>query len=164
MEAAPDGLSWTFHLRRGVTFQDGAPFDASTAKFSLDRITAEGSTNAQKALFAPIRNVEVVDPATLRIRLSRPMATLPYVLAWGDAVMVSPSSAATNAVTPVGTGPFKLQSWQRGSQLTLDSLVRLLGSRAPPEHCRLPLHQRPDRRLRRRQRRRCGRLPQLSRA
>ncbi|WP_370523362.1 ABC transporter substrate-binding protein [Brevundimonas sp. P7753] len=118
-EAAPDGLSWTFHLRRGVTFQDGAPFDASTAKFSLDRITAEGSTNAQKALFAPIRNVEVVDPATLRIRLSRPMATLPYVLAWGDAVMVSPSSAATNAVTPVGTGPFKLQSWQRGSQLTL---------------------------------------------
>ena len=118
-EAAPDGLTWTFHLRRGVTFSDGSPFDASVAKFSLDRITAEGSTNAQKALFAPIQSVEVVDPATIRIRLSRPMATLPYVLAWGDAVMVSPKSAATNAVTPVGTGPFKLQSWQRGSQLTL---------------------------------------------
>ncbi|MEN5114076.1 ABC transporter substrate-binding protein [Brevundimonas diminuta] len=118
-EAAPDGLTWTFHLRRGVTFPDGSPFDASVAKFSLDRITAEGSTNAQKALFEPISNVEVVDPATIRIHLSRPMATLPYVLAWGDAVMVSPKSAATNAVTPVGTGPFKLQSWQRGSQLTL---------------------------------------------
>lgn len=118
-EAAPDGLTWTFHLRRGVTFSDGSPFDAAVAKFSLDRITAESSTNAQKALFAPIRNVEVVDPATLRIRLSRPMATLPYVLAWGDAVMVSPKSAATNAVTPIGTGPFKLQGWQRGSQLTL---------------------------------------------
>lgn len=91
-EAAPDGLSWTFHLRRGVAFSDGSPFDASVAKFSLDRIAAEGSTNAQKALFAPIRNVEVVDPATLRIRLSRPMATLPYVLAWGDAVMVSPAA------------------------------------------------------------------------
>ena len=118
-EAAPDGLTWTFHLRRGVTFSDGSPFDASVAKFSLDRITAEGSTNAQKALFAPIRSVAVVDPATIRIHLSRPMATLPYVLAWGDAVMVSPNSAATNAVTPVGTGPFKLQGWQRGSQLTL---------------------------------------------
>ena len=118
-EAAPDGLSWTFHLRRGVTFQDGAPFDASAAKFSLDRITAEGSTNAQKALFAPIQSVEVIDPATLRIRLSRPMATLPYVLAWGDAVMVSPKSAATNAVSPVGTGPFRFDSWRRGSQLTL---------------------------------------------
>jgi len=118
-EAAPDGLTWNFHLRRGVTFSDGSPFDASVAKFSLDRITAEGSTNAQKALFEPIRNIEVVDPATLRIHLSRPMATLPYVLAWGDAVMVSPGSAATNAVTPVGTGPFKLQGWQRGSQLTL---------------------------------------------
>jgi peptide/nickel transport system substrate-binding protein len=118
-EAAPDGLSWTFHLRRGVAFSDGSPFDASVAKFSLDRIAAEGSTNAQKALFAPIQNVEVVDPANLRIRLSRPMATLPYVLAWGDAVMVSPRSAATNAVNPVGTGPFRFDSWQRGSQLTL---------------------------------------------
>ncbi|MFS0745360.1 ABC transporter substrate-binding protein, partial [Brevundimonas phoenicis] len=58
-EAAPDGLIWTFHLRRGVTFSDGSPFDAAVAKFSLDRITAEGSTNAQKALFAPIREVEV---------------------------------------------------------------------------------------------------------
>ncbi|MDT9096862.1 ABC transporter substrate-binding protein, partial [Escherichia coli] len=59
-EAAPDGLTWTFHLRRGVTFSDGSPFDASVAKFSLDRIKAEGSTNAQKALFAPIQSVEVV--------------------------------------------------------------------------------------------------------
>lgn len=118
-EASPDGLTWTFQLRRGVTFSDGSPFDASVAKFSLDRITAPGSTNAQKALFAPIQRVEVVDPATLRIHLSRPMATLPYVLAWGDAVMVSHKSAATEAVAPVGTGPFRLQSWQRGSQLTL---------------------------------------------
>ena len=118
-EAAPDGLSFTFHLRRGVTFHDGAPFDASVTKFSLDRIAAPDSTNAQKALFEPIESVEVVDPATIRIRLSRPMATLPYLLAWGDAVMVSPRTVATNAVTPVGTGPFRFQSWQRGSQLTL---------------------------------------------
>ena len=118
-EASPDGLTWTFHLRRGVTFSDGSPFDAAVAKFALDRITAPGSTNAQKALFAPIEKVEVVDPATIRIHLSRPMATLAYVLAWGDAVMVSPRSAATEAVAPVGTGPFRLQSWRRGSQLTL---------------------------------------------
>ena len=75
-----------------------SPFDASVAKFSLDRIAAPDSTNAQKALFEPIESVEVVDPATIRIRLSRPMATLPYLLAWGDAVMVSPRTVAVSAI------------------------------------------------------------------
>ncbi|WP_409020349.1 ABC transporter substrate-binding protein [Brevundimonas vesicularis] len=118
-EAAPDGLSWTFHLRRGAAFSDGTAFDAEVVRFALARITADGSTNAQKALFQPISRIEVVDPATVRLHLSRPVANLPYLLAWGDAVMVAPSSAATNAVTPIGTGPYVLQSWQRGSQLTL---------------------------------------------
>jgi peptide/nickel transport system substrate-binding protein len=118
-EAAPDGLSWTFHLRQGATFSDGTPFDAEVARFALSRITATASTNAQKALFEPIHRIEVLNSATVRLHLSRPMANLPYLLAWGDAVMVAPKSAATNAVMPVGTGPFVLENWQRGSQLTL---------------------------------------------
>lgn len=116
---SPDGLSWTFRLKRDVNFSDGTPFTADTVRFSLMRIVAEGSTNAQKALFAPIRAVDVVDPATVTIRLSRPVANLPYLLAWGDAAMVSPASAATNATTPVGTGPYRLERWQRGGELEL---------------------------------------------
>jgi len=118
-EVSPDGLTWIFHLRRGVRFQDGSPFDASVAKFSLDRITAPNSANAQKTLFEPIRLVTVVDPQTLRVSLSRPVAALPSLLGWGDAVMVSPKSAATNATQPVGTGPYRLETWQRGAALTL---------------------------------------------
>jgi peptide/nickel transport system substrate-binding protein len=118
-EVSPDGLTWVFHLQPGVRFQDGTPFDAAVAKFSLDRITAPGSANAQKALFEPLRAVTVVDPLTLRIRLSRPVAALPSLLGWGDAVMVAPGSAATNATQPVGTGPYRLSSWQRGAALTL---------------------------------------------
>ena len=117
--ASPDGLSWTFHLKRGVTFSDGAPFTADTVRYALMRIVADGSTNAQKALFAPIRAVDVVDPATVIIRLSRPVANLPYLLAWGDAAMVSPASAATNGTAPVGTGPYRLERWQRGGELEL---------------------------------------------
>ena len=118
-EASPDGLGWTFYLRRGVRFSDGTAFDAEVARFALSRITAADSTNAQKALFEPITRVELVDDATVRLHLSRPIANLPYLLAWGDAVMVAPNSAATNGVTPIGTGPFVLENWQRGSQLTL---------------------------------------------
>ena len=118
-QAAPDGLSWTFNLRPSVTFSDGTPFDADVVRFALSRITAPDSTNAQKALFEPIKRVEVVNANTVQLHLSRPMANLPYLLAWGDAVMVAPKSAATNGVNPIGTGPFVLESWQRGSQLTL---------------------------------------------
>ena len=118
-DVSPDGLTWIFHLRRGVRFQDGTPFDAAVAKFSLDRITAPESTNAQKALFEPIRTVSVIDPMTLRLQLSRPVAALPSLLGWGDAVIVAPGSAATNATRPVGTGPYRLASWQKGAALTL---------------------------------------------
>lgn len=116
---SPDGLSWTFRLKRGVTFSDGAPFNAQTVRYSLMRIVADGSTNAQKALFAPIRAVDVTSDDTVVIRLSRPVANLPYLLAWGDAAMVSPTSAATNATMPVGTGPYRLARWQRGGELEL---------------------------------------------
>ncbi len=118
-EASPDGLSWIFHLRRGVHFHDGTTFDAHDVKFSLDRALAPDSSNAQKALLSPIGQVEVLDPYTVRIIVKQPMSALPYVLGWGDAVMVAPESAGNNATNPVGTGPFSLLSWRRGDSIAL---------------------------------------------
>ena len=118
-EIAPDGRLYVFHLRHGVRFQDGAPFDASVVKFSLDRARAPGSLNAQKAYLSVIGHVETPDPYTVRLLLSRPSAVLIHVLTWGDAAMVSPRTAATDATAPVGTGPFRLQQWRRGDSITL---------------------------------------------
>ena len=118
-EVAPDGLTYTFHLRGGVRFQDGTPFDASVVKFSLDRAIAPSSTNVQKQALSVIRQVEVVDPRTVRLHLVQADSNLLYVLAWGDAVMVSPRSVATLATAPVGTGPFRFSGWRRGDAVTL---------------------------------------------
>ena len=60
-DISEDGTVYTFHLAEGVTFHDGASFSAEDVKFSLDRARAEDSTNPQKALFAAIENVEVID-------------------------------------------------------------------------------------------------------
>lgn len=116
---SPDHLVYLFKLRPNVRFHDGSPMTALDVKFSLDRARAPGSANAQKALLAPLSSVDVVDPLTVRIRLARPYAELLSVLAWGDMVIVSPRSAATNVTRPIGTGPFRFDKWQRGTAIHL---------------------------------------------
>jgi peptide/nickel transport system substrate-binding protein len=118
-EVSEDGLTWTFELREGVTFHDGTAMDADDVVFTLDRARAEDSVNAQKVLFEAIDTVEAVDPATVRITLSRPEGNLPFNLAWGDAVIVAPESAETNATEPVGTGPFQVADWAQGDRVEL---------------------------------------------
>ena len=118
-EVSEDGTAWTFHLRDGVTFHDGTAMDAQDVVFSLDRARAEDSVNAQKQLFAGIESVEAVDLSTVRIVLAAPDGNLPFNLAWGDAVVVAPESAETNATAPVGTGPFMLDRWAQGDRVEL---------------------------------------------
>ena len=116
----PDGKSYTFVLRKGVVFQDGTPFDADTVKFSFERAKAEGSTNkAKKGVFDNISSISTPKPDLVILTLSNPDATLPFRLGENTAVILSPKSAAGTATQPVGTGPFKLDSWQKGSAVTL---------------------------------------------
>lgn len=118
-EIAPDGLSWVFNLRPGVTFHDGLPLTAEDVVFSFDRAMAEDSTNAQKQLFAGINEVTAIDDVTVEIGLDQPKGSLLTNLAWGDAVIVSPASAESNATKPVGTGPFKFSQWVQGDRVEL---------------------------------------------
>lgn len=115
----PFGLIYTFKLRRGVKFHDGTDFDANDVKFSLDRIAADDSANAQKALYASILGVEVIDSHTVRIELQEPTGSMLFNLAWGDAVIVAPESAASNATNPVGTGAFKFSKWNKGDSVEI---------------------------------------------
>jgi peptide/nickel transport system substrate-binding protein len=118
-EISSDGLAYTFHLEHGVRFHDGSVFDSAVAKFSLDRARAPGSVNPQKSRLAKIRAIEIADPLTLRVLLNQRSGGLLQSLAWGAFVMVSPRSAASNAVRPVGTGPFRFAGWRRGDSVTL---------------------------------------------
>lgn len=118
-DVSKDGLTYEFELQGGVTFHNGAAFDADVARFSLERITAQGSTNAQQQLFTAIKTVEALSPDRLCIVLSRRVPEFLFNLGWGDAVMVEPSSAQTNASMPVGTGPYRFVRWQTGTAITL---------------------------------------------
>ena len=127
-EISDDGLTYTFALRSGVTFHDGTTMDAEDVKFTLDRILAEDSANAQKALFAAISAVEVVDPATVRVTLSEPNGNMLFNLAWGDAVIVAPESIENIKQQPIGTGPFKFDSWTQGDSIQISQYADYWGT------------------------------------
>ena len=116
----PDGKSYTFKLRKGVKFHDGEAFDASDVKFSFERAKAEGSTNkAKKAVFDNISRVDASDPHTVIVVLSQADGNFLFRMGENTAVILDPKSAATTATKPVGTGPFKLENWAKGSAITL---------------------------------------------
>ncbi|MTE00043.1 ABC transporter substrate-binding protein [Paracoccus sp. YIM 132242] len=114
-----EGRAYVFHLQDGVTFHDGAAFDAGDVAFTLDRARAPDSTNAQKVLFQGIESVEALDPLTVRVTLKAPDGNFPFKMAWGDAVMLDPASADGLTTNPVGTGPFRFDRWVQGDRIVL---------------------------------------------
>ncbi len=115
-----DNLTYSFKLRGNARFHDETPFSSRDVKFSFERAVAPDSTNAQRWIFAPIAAIATPDPVTVIIRLKQPTANFVYGLAWGDAIIVSPATAADNKTKPVGTGPFKFARWNRGDRLELE--------------------------------------------
>ncbi|MEP6722512.1 MAG: ABC transporter substrate-binding protein [Variovorax sp.] len=117
-EISPDLKTYTFKLKRGVKFQNGEPFNAQAVKFSFDRAGGEKSTNKDKRTFANL-STQVVDDSTVVLINKEIDPDLPFVLGQATAVIVEPKSADTNATKPVGTGPYQLESWAKGSSLVL---------------------------------------------
>src|SRR6185437_10244931 len=109
-ETSADGKEVTIKLRPGVKFQDGEPFDAEAAKFSLDRhVNFPGSF--RKPELAALDHVDVVDPLTIKLVLKSPFSPLIAQLADRAGMMVSPKAAKAEGdkfgLHPVCAGPYK---------------------------------------------------------
>ncbi|MEY2771224.1 MAG: Periplasmic dipeptide transport protein precursor [Pseudomonadota bacterium] len=116
----PDGKVYTFKLRKGVKFQDGAAFDSSTVKFSFERAKDPKSTNKAKGtVFDNISHISTPDAHTVVLVLNQPDGNFLFRMGENTAVILHPNSAASAATKPVGTGPFKLENWAKGSAVTL---------------------------------------------
>ena len=142
-EVSPDLTTYTFKLRKGVKFQNGEPFNAQAVKFSFDRAGGEKSTNKDKRTFANL-STQVVDDNTVVILTKEIDPDFPFLLGQATAVIVEPKSADTNATKPVGTGPYRLENWVKGSSVDAGEVGRLPqcgGHQAAARH--LPLHRRP---------------------
>ena len=117
---SPDLKTLTFKLRKDVHFQDGTPFTSKDVKFSFERAAAKDSTNKEKAFFGSIESIDASDPASVALKFKQPSFDALYHLGMNTAVIVDEKSAAANATNPVGTGPYKLADWKKGSSVTLE--------------------------------------------
>ena len=121
-EASPDSLTWTFHLRQGVKFHDGAPFNAAAVKFSIERTKALDTGAAW--IWGAVNSIETPDDATVVLHLDYAVP-LDLVASSGYAAwMISPAvgdkdSAWFNEGHDAGTGPYMIESYAPGQRLVL---------------------------------------------
>jgi peptide/nickel transport system substrate-binding protein len=121
---APDGSAIDLKLRPGVRFHDGSTLDAETVKASIERTKAIGRGGA--FFLQALKEVQVVDPMTVRLVAAQPSVSLlyglPKVFITGKAHLADPDrGAAFFANGANGTGPYRLTRWDKGQQIVLDA-------------------------------------------
>lgn len=120
-ELSEDGLCYTFHLRRGVLFHNGAEMTAEDVKFTFDK-GAAGPLGA--GLFVNFKSCEIVDDYTVKICLTAPYAGFLYGVAsrlGGICCKAYYDEVGDEGYleAPIGTGPYKLEEVINGEKLVL---------------------------------------------
>ncbi|MEV4420570.1 ABC transporter substrate-binding protein [Patulibacter sp. NPDC049589] len=134
---SPDGKTYTFHLRRGVTFHDGTPFTAAAVKASLDHVVDPKTASQYAASLLPTyEGSKVIAPDQVQIRLSAPFRPLLQALSTAYLGIQSPKALAlpVGKYAPVGTGPFKYGSWVNKKNVTLNRAASYASAPSNAKH------------------------------
>lgn len=115
--------TWTFKLNEGITFHDGAAFNAQAVKTTFDRLLDPATSSPQRDKLGMIQELVVDDEYTVTFKLNQPYAGLLSILASQEGSIISPEAIKNkpeNLKThPVGTGPFIFESWTSGQAINL---------------------------------------------
>jgi len=137
---SPDGKTYTFTLRSGVKFTSGAQFTAEDAKFSIDRVTtnwtppayvAQMNEKATKDLpTVVIDSTTAASPTEFKVTLKNPSNSWLFNMTGRAGAMFSRTGVADLANKPIGTGPYRFQTWNRGNSIVLQRNETYWGPKA----------------------------------
>ena len=122
-EVSKDGLTYTIHLRKGVKFSDGTPFDAKAAKLTFDRALDPKLRVPLRFAITMIKEVSLVDDYTIQIKLKYPFTPFLPTLSMTIVAPISPAAIEKYGEdvrrNPVGAGPYKLAEWVAGDRIVM---------------------------------------------
>jgi len=127
-----DQLTWTFTMRDGVKFSDGTPLTADDVAYSYNRIIDDKLNSAYK--FETTKSITATDPKTLVIKLKSPTPNLLASLGGFKGMgIVEKANVESGDIkdNPIGSGPFKLDSWRNGDSIKLVRNDEYWGDKPP---------------------------------
>ncbi|WP_116132708.1 ABC transporter substrate-binding protein [Tropicimonas sp. IMCC34043] len=129
-DVSEDGKVYTFHLRDGVKFHDGTPFNAEAVKFNFDRMLDENHPYHDTGpfplafFFSSVTEVKAIDDLTVEFTLSEPYAPFMANIAYATGLIVSPEAVKQYGADfgrhPSGTGPFKFAEWRSNEAVVVE--------------------------------------------
>ncbi|MGO4395155.1 ABC transporter substrate-binding protein [Variovorax sp. M-6] len=132
---SPDGLTYTFSLRKGIKFHNGDVFSSEDVKYSIERMIDPASKSTRRPYFAPVVDrIETPDPQTVVIKLKQPDGAFMNKVA-GFLFIVGKNYASklpnpeAFAAAPVGTGPFRVKENKIGQFLELERFDDFYGEK-----------------------------------
>ncbi|WP_018296076.1 ABC transporter substrate-binding protein [Corynebacterium lubricantis] len=112
-----DRTSYTFHLREGVRFSNGEPFNAESVKFSIEYVQNEW-TNGLSSQMDPVSSVDVLDEYTVQVNLEHPSNRWLWSMGTLTGAMMTPAGVDTLASDPIGTGPYTVKRFSVGESIS----------------------------------------------
>ena len=122
-EISPDGLLYTFKLRKGVKFHNGQPFVAGDVKYSYERVLDPATKSTQTSALTSISKIDVPDDSTVKITLKQPNSAFVVGLWSANYSIVKKEDVDKNGdltKTANGTGPFKFKDYTPNTKVTLE--------------------------------------------
>ena len=138
---SPDGLVWTFTLRKGVPFHNGETLKADDVVASLRRWLSRDGTWAPH-LKSRLESLDRVDDSTVKMKLSKPFGAMLEALSMVEGVqpVIFPKSVLdrypgekdrVKEQDVIGTGPYKFVSWERDRRIVLERFDRYAARKEP---------------------------------
>jgi len=126
----PDPLTYVFHLRRGVTFQDGRPLTSRDVKWTFDSLLQGKIRSTKAAAYRPVDRIDAPDDSTVVFHLKEPFATFLWNVSDGAMGIVPYGSGDEISGHPIGSGPFRFVAAEPDKEVIIERNDAYWGQKA----------------------------------